>query len=248
MANEQDRLVVKFRADKVKDEGESKRQGRPIFKDMEMIEIRTAGDRNTVKVFPAHAQHRWTQDEDGGQVVETYAMRFSEQYRRFKEGRQQIQDGTPLSELPFLTEAKRSELRALSIHTAETLAALDGTNLKTLGPGGRELKNQAAAYIDNANGSANVTQMAAQIAELQALVASLSQAPVPVAPQPPQTNEFVEDGAEPFAEPETDIFEDSSDDELKTYIKSQTGQSPRGTPSHETLVRMAREASAQEAA
>lgn len=242
MANENDRLVVKFRADKVKNEAKSKEAGRPIFDDMEMVEIRSAGDRNTVKVFPAHAQHRWTMNEDGEQVVETYAMRWSEQYRRFKENRQQIQDGTPLSELPFLTEAKRSELRALSIHTAETLAVLDGVNLKALGPGGRELKNQAQAYLDNASGSANVTHMAAQIADLQAQIAALTGAG---AAQPPVA---VEPVADPEPTSEADEFDDASDEELKTYIKAQTGTAPRGTPSHETLVRMAREASAQEAA
>lgn len=247
MADEENRLVVKFRADKVKNEAKTKLAGRPIFDDIELVEIRSAGDRNTVKVFPAHAQHRWRANEDGEQEVETYAMRWSEQYRRFKENRQQIQDGTPLSELPFLTEAKRAELKALNIHTAETLAALDGLNLKTLGMGGRELKNQAEAYIENASGSATVTKMATQIAELQAQLAALTAIPAP-APQPPQTNDFVEPGSEPFEEPQPDDFEDSSDEELKVYIAAQTGQRPRGTPSHETLVRMAREASQQVAA
>lgn len=244
MANEEDRLVVKFRADKIKNEGKSKQAGRPIFDDVELVEIRTAGDRNTVKVFPAHSMHRWTMDEDGEQVEQTYAQRWNDQYRRFKENRQQVQDGTPLSELPFLTEAKRAELRALSVHTAETLAALDGQNLKTLGQGGRELKNQAQAYLDAASGSANVTQLAAQVAELQAQLAAFQNTPSHLLPaNQPQT--------ETTSEPEqnsADDFENSSDDELKDYIASITGSKPRGNPSHETLVRMAREASAEEAA
>lgn len=239
MADEENRLVVKFRADKVKNEAKTKLAGRPIFDDIELVEIRSAGDRNTVKVFPAHAQHRWTTNEDGEQEIETYAMRWNAQYLRFKENRQQIQDGTPLSELPFLTEAKRAELKALNIHTAETLAALDGLSLKTLGMGGRELKNQAEAYIGNASGSAKVTQMATQIAELQAQIAALTSAAPPVAEPEPEAD------SEPA---DADDFEDSSDEELKVYIASQTGQRPRGTPSHETLVRMAREASQQVAA
>ena len=241
MASEEDRLVVKFRADKIKNEAKTKQAGRPMFDDIELVEIRTAGDRNTVKVFPAHSMHRWTMNEDGEQEEQTYAQRWNEQYRRFKENRQQVQDGTPLSELPFLTEAKRAELRALSIHTAETLASLDGQNLKTLGPGGRELKNQAQAYIDQASGSANVTQMASQIAELQAMVASLTGANAAAPEQ--------EQAADPVV-PETspDDFDNSSEEELKVYIASITGARPRGTPSHETLVRMAREAAVQEAA
>lgn len=243
MASEEERLVVRFRADKIKNEGKSKTAGRPIYDDVELVEIRTAGDRNTVKVFPAHSMHRWALNDDGEQVEETYAERWNAQYRRFKENRQQVQDGTPLSELPFLTEAKRAELRALSVHTAETLAALDGQNLKTLGPGGRELKNQAQAYLDAASGSANVTKMASQIAELQAQLAAFQNTPshlLPVAAEP-------EVQSAPEA-PATDDFEDSSDDELKDYIASIVGAKPRGTPSHETLVRMAREAAQQEAA
>lgn len=237
MASEEERLVVRFRADKIKNEGKSKLAGRPIFDDIELVEIRTAGDRNTVKVFPAHSMHRWTTNEDGEQVAQSYAERWNAQYRRFKENRQQVQDGTPLSELPFLTEAKRAELRALSVHTAETLAALDGQNLKTLGQGGRDLKNQAQAYLDAASGSADVTKMAAQIADLQAQIAALTNVqPEPLIAEPTTPDDGPDD------------FEGSTDDELKDYIASIVGSRPRGTPGRETLLRMAREAAKQEAA
>ena len=64
--------------------------------------------------------------------------------------------GTPLSELTFLSQGKRLELKALNIHTAEALASLDGGPLKMLGIGGREMKNQAAAYLAKAAGNADV--------------------------------------------------------------------------------------------
>lgn len=236
MADATDLLVIKFKADKVKNEAASKQAGRPMYDDIELCEIRAAGDRNTVKVFPAHSFHRWiNNDDDGSQEKQTYAQRWSAQYRRFKENRDQVQDGTPLSELPFLTEAKRAELKALSIYTAETLAALDGQNLKTLGTGGRELKNQAQAYIDNASGSANVTRMAAEIESLKTQIMDLGanpKLPPPVeAPEPEAVDEF----------------EAWADDDLKAWIAQQTGSRPKGNPSHDTLVRMAREASAEAA-
>jgi len=239
MADEENRLVVKFRADKVKNEAKSKQAGRPIFDDIELCEIRTAGDRNTVKTFPAHAFHRWTTTPEGDQEPQTYAQRWNEQYRRFKENREQVQEGTPLSELPFLTEAKRAELKALSIYTAETLAALDGTNLKALGPFGRELKNQAQAYIDNARGSADVTHMAQQIADLQAQIAALTSGNSSTPASEQTASEQMSD---------VDEFESATDDELKPYITSQVGTRPRGNPNHDTLVRMARDASNQVAA
>ena len=230
--SDNDLLVVTFRHDKVKNEAKSKAAGRPIFDDMEQCMIRAAGDRNTVKVFPAHAFSGWVTNQDGEQEAQTYAQKWNGQYRRFKENATQVQDGTPISELPFLTEAKRSELRALSIFTAETLAALDGTNLKALGQGGRELKTQAAAYIENATGSASAVRMAAEIAALKEQIAAMSRTHEPETPPVVQ------------AEPANDTtdFAEWSDDDLKDWIATQTGARPRGNPNHETLVRMASEA------
>ncbi|ESX44281.1 hypothetical protein X764_03720 [Mesorhizobium sp. LSHC440A00] len=57
-------------------------------------------------------------------------------------------------------------MKALGVHTVEQLASLDGTPLKQLGMGGRELKNQAQAYLDNAAGSADIVNLAAQVAAL----------------------------------------------------------------------------------
>lgn len=233
--SDNDLLVVTFRHDKVKNEAKSKAAGRPIFDDMEQCMIRAAGDRNTVKVFPAHAFSGWVTNQDGEQEAQTYAQRFNAQYRRFKENSTQVQEGTPISELPFLTEAKRSELRALSIYTAETLAALDGANLKALGQGGRELKTQAAAYIENATGSASAVRMAAEIAALKEQIAAMNRAPEPgpAAEEPAATPEPAND---------TTDFAEWSDDDLKDWIANETGARPRGNPNHDTLVRMASEA------
>jgi hypothetical protein len=230
--SDNDMLVVTFRHDKVKNEAASKAKGRPIFDDMEQCVIRAAGDRNTVKVFPAHAFSHWITGQDGDQIQQTYAERFSSQYRRFKENATQVQEGTPVSELPFLTEAKRSELRALNIFTAESLAALDGANLKALGQGGRDLKNQAQAYIDAASDSSVVVRLAAENEALKQQLAAMgvSREGLDVVEPPAPDDEDVVD------------FDTWADDDLKEYIAQQTGAKPRGNPSHETLVRMAGEA------
>src|SRR5690606_35928286 len=106
----------------------SKAAGRPIFKDMEVVEVRFAGDRNYAPVFPAHSMWKRV---DGEEI--TYARRWPDAYERFKAGQAQVAHGTPLSELPFLTEARRAELRALKVYTAEALASIDGKNLSNLG-------------------------------------------------------------------------------------------------------------------
>lgn len=222
-----DKLVALFKTISEKDEAESKKAGRPIFRDVEAVEIRSPGDRLRVGVYPAHSFSHWEVDRESGEQRQvTYAERFSAQYRAFKERRHQVQSGTPLEELPFLTQAKRSELKALSIYTAEQLAALDGQNLKTLGMGGRELKNQAQAYLDAASGSANAVRIAAENAALRERIAAL---------------EAEVSGGDA---PKPSGFDAMSDDDLKAYIKNASGSAPRGNPSHATLVRMAEELSA----
>jgi len=187
-----------------------------------VVEVRFAGDRNKISVFPATAICGEVQDENGDTRKISYAERWSAQYQRFKAKAQQIAEGTPIDELPFLTQAKRAELKALSIYTAEALAALDGQPLKNLGQGGRDLKNQAQAYLDNATGSANVTKMAAELEELRRTVAELR------------------------AEKITPNFDDSqfapwTSDQIKDWIEEKIGERPKGNPSHATLVKRADE-------
>ena len=209
-----DALVVPFfKSVAVEDEKASKKAGRPIFKDLEVVEIRIAGDRNFAPVFPAHSMWRRV---DGEEL--SYADRWPDAYARFREGQEQVADGTPLSELPFLTEGKRQELRSLKVYTAEALASLDGKNLTNLGPKGREFKDQATAYLERAKGVATDTALRARIEELEALVA----------------NGGGSTGAE----------DQSERDILKAQIAEKTGAKPRGNPSVETLREMLAELAA----
>jgi hypothetical protein len=212
------------------DEAESKKAGRPIFREYEAVEIRFAANKQTVHVAPAHEEFKIEKNFATGEVTKlTYAMVYNEQYRKFKAGEAQTASGTPLSELPFLTASKRLELKALQIHTAETLAALDGPNLRNLGMSGRELKNQAQAYLDKAAGSVDIVQMAARVAKLEEENARLRGA----AP---------EEAGEPSISESPFAVMDGED--IKNWIKEAGGTVPRGNASHATLVKAADELNA----
>lgn len=213
------RFFIQAEENKVK----SKEAGRPIFEDKEFVEVRFPGDRTKVSVFPAHVICGEMQDEEGDTRKITYAERWSDQYRRFKSKQHQVAEGTPIEELPFLSQAKRSELKALNIYTAEALAALDSQPLKNLGQGGRDLKNQAQAYLNAASGTANVVAMAAENAELKRQLAEL------------QADKSEAAGGSQF--------EAWQDDQIKDWIEEQIGERPRGNPSHATLVKRADEIS-----
>ena len=221
-------VVAVFRNDIVKNVSKSIQAGRPIFDDVEVVECRTAGSKN-VSVFPAMEFSHWDTDEaTGEQRAFTYAERFARQYQQFKAHQQQTKSGTPLDYLPFLTEAKRAELRALNIYTAEALAMIDGVELKNLGPGGRELKNQAVGFLETSTDTARFTKMEAELAELKA------------------RNQVLEDDIKAgprqgAVDEEPAEFAHMTDTQLRDHIKALTGVAPKGHPSRKTLIRMASE-------
>lgn len=188
----------------------SKVAGRPIFRDMEVVEVRIAGDRNFKPEFPAHSM--WNRI-DGDEI--TYAQRWPTQYERFKQNEEQVADGTPLSELPFLTEAQRMELRGLRVYTAEGLGSIEGKNLQALGIQGREWKTQAQAYLARATGSAETVRLASEVEMLKERLAAF-------------------EGITPEAEADKTA--------LKDAIEAKGLPRPRGNPSVETLQRMLAEA------
>ena len=209
-----------------KNEVKSLKEGRPIFDDIEVVEIRFPGSRN-VAVFPATAFSHWAEDfTTGEQTAVTYAERFSRQYQQFKSQAAQTKSGTPLAHVPFLTEARRAELRALNIYTLEALAVVDGQELKNLGHGGRDLKNKAQEYIAESKSNAPNLQLAAELEAVKA------------------RNAILEEDAKLKKElkiPDNQ-FDDMSLDQLRDFIATNTGHAPHGSLNRKTLVRMATEA------
>lgn len=231
--------VPRFFLMPVKNEIESKKAGRDIFEDIEVCEVRFTGNREKVIHAPAHEVFRTDRDITGNVNEITYAIAYNEQYRAFKAGDAQVLRGTPTSSLTFLAPSQVLMLKALNIHTAEGLAALDGNNLKMLGMGGRELKVQAQTYLDNAAGSADVLQMASLLAAQEARIKQLESR---------QPGALPDDSAdEPLAapdDPNASPFFGMAADDIKNWIQEATGNRPLGNPSHATLVKRADEVNA----
>jgi hypothetical protein len=229
-----DVLVAQFKYLAMENPEKSKKEGRPIFDDVEVCIIRAPGMKD-VKTFPAAAlSTQWLTDpETGEQRQISYAERFRHQYQQFKADAAQTKSGTPLDYAPFLTDGRRAELRAQNVYTIEQLAAIDGTELKNLGPGGREFKNKAMAFIEEGKASAPNKQMLAELEVLRARNAVLE-----------DDNNLLK-SAKARAEKE---FEGMSDDGLRDYIAECTGRAPHGTLPRKTLLRMALDAAPEKAA
>lgn len=230
-SNPDDSLIATFHRGTKKNEARSAAEGRPIFEDTEDCHIRVPGSRNW-QSFPATSFSNWAIDpETGEQRQVTYAERFDKQYRQFKAEQQQTKSGTPLDHVPFLTEARRAELRAQNVYTVEQLAGIDGQELKNLGPGGRDMKNRAMEYLAEAKSNAPNTQLAAELEALRARNAVLE-----------EDNEVLKkSGGE-------GMFKDMTDEQVREYITTHTGSAPVGALHRKVLLRMALDARPNKAA
>ena len=217
-------LIPTFRNHAVPNDAKSAEAGRPIYDDVEVVDLRRAGSRD-FSTHPATGFSHWTIDpRTGGQIKVTYAERFRHQYQQYKAMAQQTVSGTPLDHAPFMTEGERASMRALNLYTVEQLAAIDGQELKNLGPGGRELKNQAVEFIEQTKAKApETTQLAAELEALRARNAVLQE----------------DVDALKLRQASEGQFKDMSDEQLREFIASHTGHAPHGDLPRKTLVRMA---------
>lgn len=207
-------VVPFFYTKAVENPAKTKEAGRPIFEDQEFVEYRFAGNRYLNLHFPAHEMHERINGEDI-----THAMRWPDQYSQFKRDGVNEISGTPLEELTFLTNAERSELKALKIYTAEALSQIDGPTIKSLGGKGYRYKEQAEAYINQGAGAAGVARLVEEMERMRAELAELKAGPV--------ADETV-----------ASDFDPRTDEELKQAIADKFGQRPRGNPSRTTLLNM----------
>jgi hypothetical protein len=232
-------IVAQFKHLAVPDENATLKEGRPVFKDLEVVEIRTPGGKD-VKIFPALARSHWDANPFTGEMTPvTYAERFKQQYQQFKAHAAQTKSGTPLDYASFLTEARRAELRAQNVYTVEQLAAIDGQELKNLGGGGRDLKNAAVEYLAEAKAGASNKQLEAELEALRAKNTLLEE-------DAKRRAEL--DAAKKLDDPATTDFDEMTSDQLREYITSHTGVAPTGSLSHKTLKRIALEAQPSKAA
>lgn len=215
----------------VEDIPASEREGKPMMKHREVVEVRFAGSNNYSPIFPADAM--WKRE---GHRVITYAERWAEQYRAFQQGDEQHASGTPLEMLkPYgITPAQLSLCRVWKIYSVEALHHLEGQALKNLQMHGNELKRMAAAFMaDRTSGSNAADEISRLRAEIEKLKSAI-----------PQNDPTPEDRQQALAEADAE-FERMSEDQLKDWIASKTNAGrPRGNPSRDTLVAMARELAA----
>jgi hypothetical protein len=201
----------------------SEEAGHLVKETREVVQVRFAGSNNYSPIFPVDAFYK----REGNNVI-TYAERWSEQYRQFKEGNPQEANGTPLEMLrPYgITPEQLSLCRTMKVYSIEALNALEGPNLKNLGMASNKLKEIAKKYIEDRSGGAaamsEIERLKAKIAELEARSTKV--------PEHEPTQE----------EMEVAPLEAMTDDELRHLIEDRTGTKPDGRLARASLLNLAK--------
>lgn len=214
-----------FKIVQVENVPKSETAGYAVMETKEMVEVRFAGQRNYSPMFPADAFSR----REGNRVI-TYAERWPEQYRQFKEGVPQEALGTPLEMLRShgVSPEQLSLCRALKIYSIESLHHLPSPQAKSLGMHVNLLKKAAADFLaDRSKGGdamAEIEALKAQIAELQGR-STLTPAADPTTADMDQALAAADAAIEAM-----------TDEQIKVEIKRITGSRPNGNPSRATLI------------
>ena len=130
--NEADKkLLVKFYVNSVQDKAESSKQGRPMFKDREYIDIRIPGQRDGV-ARPATPVDK---------------LRFPDHYKAFQDRTEMPTEGTPLSEWPAISRSMADQLAFQNVKTVEQLSDIND-NLLHLIKNVSSLKQKAKDWLE----------------------------------------------------------------------------------------------------
>lgn len=95
----------------------------------------------------------------------------AQEWRDYKEGREQRASGTPIEVLPGLPQGQADALKAMYIYTIEQMANLSDMALQKVGMGGNELRLKCKSYIDK--NSAEVVLLKQQLADKDVLLADM---------------------------------------------------------------------------
>lgn len=142
-------LLVKFFVKPRQDKAKTIEEGRPIFKDVEYIDIRIPGDRTGGVCRPASFQDK---------------QRFAPNYAAFKQRTEMPTEGTPLTEWPIITRSLAEELSFHNVKTVEQLAGMADVNVgKFMSLG--NFKAKAIKWLEQSSEESKVHALQEQLAE-----------------------------------------------------------------------------------
>lgn len=160
-------LIVTFYTHAEHQPAKSRDEGRPIFEDKPYVRIMFAGDKNRV------TDRRVDFVGKNGNIPDP--ERFPRQWAQYQAGEEQVEEGTPIEEWSMISRSQALMLKGINIRTVENLAAVSDATLGNLGHGGRTLRDQAKAWIEQAKDGAEIAKLVEENQRLTDDVEALKQ-------------------------------------------------------------------------
>lgn len=149
---DENRVWPRFHIVAEQDHAKTANEGRPIFYNVEMVDMHFAGD--PYKIVSVR-------------VTDEHKQRWPKAYNAFKGTGEFAVEGTPLKEWPALSVAQVAEYNAMHIHTLEQLISVDDNGIQRMGLGARHIIAKAKAYLEAAQGNAPIEKLAAENIDLK---------------------------------------------------------------------------------
>ena len=151
-------LAVRFFFQPQQNTAKSKLEGRPIFEEMEFVEIAVPANKDSVVIRPATAR-----DID----------RFPRHYEAFKNRTDQAAvEGTPLSAWPQVTRAQVEELAFFKVRSVEQLANINDADAGKF-MGINALRDSARVFLEQSKQDQPIAELNAKNSDLEAQIAQM---------------------------------------------------------------------------
>jgi len=151
------KLYVEFFRKPVLQPGESRKEGRAVYKEVDYVRIHVPGDKASVIERPVTQQDEY---------------RFQERYNKWKAGQEEAVTGTPLSALPGMTPSKVEEYKFFKLVTVEQLADAND-NLGSKFMSFQADKQRAKAFMEVARNNAPIEKMNEELQKRDAEIENL---------------------------------------------------------------------------
>lgn len=154
-----DSTIPRFHTEAVENPISSTKAGRPIYDEEERVQIIMPGSPNSPVLH----------------VTDEHRNRWPEHYKKFRDGQEFSVTGTPLEVWPFLRKSNVMELRGKNIHTVEQCAGLSDLQVQALGMGGLKIRENAKAYLSDADAMKIVSEALADKEAANSRIAHLEE-------------------------------------------------------------------------
>ncbi len=161
-------VVVEFFSNAEEDSAQTKAAGHAVFVDVDYCRWWKRGTNQSatecqVRRMKKFYPHIWQIAEAG--------------YDAWKKGQEPSVEGTPLQHWPMVSRAQVENLRLINVRSVEDLAGTTDSDFARVGPGARELREKARAWLKVAKETGQIAEaMVSRDREIEALKASNEEA------------------------------------------------------------------------